>query len=168
MVDTTCTTSRFLRMGKGDALMALEAEHNYYVNDWMYLAPSITADSFSRLASQHAAYSAALREVGITTEWLHFYWAAHIHHALHVASGVRRVFDAGVDVTLARSAYEGRFCRTNRSVAHLLPAVRGAVWGGMQHALCPFRGRVRCPWASHRCAANAEEGSIATMYSTLR
>ena len=155
-IEALCTTSRFLRMSGGDAAMAPEAEYNYYVNDWLFLAPSATADTFAALAQRHAAYVGALREVGIRVDYLHFHWSAHIHHALRVAAGVRPALLAGVEVHMARAAHIGRACRANRIVE--LPTVRAPVWGGMQHALCPTAGRVICPWASHHCAAHALEG----------
>ena len=45
--------------------MALEAELNYYVNDWLFIAPSSTADTFGVIAERHMAYKHALAEVGI-------------------------------------------------------------------------------------------------------
>ena len=141
--------------------MAPEAELNYYVNDWLLVAPSATADSFVAISDFHAAYRKALKdEVGIYAEWLHFYWAAHIHHALDVAAGVRPALEAGTDVGLARGVGNGGYCRANRSVAAWLPPAReGPVWGGMQTALCPRVGQVRCPFESHFCSAQALEGS---------
>ena len=106
------------------------------------------------------AQKALKDEVGIYAEWLHFYWAAHIHHALDVAAGVRPALEAGTDVGLARGVGNGRYCRANRSVAAWLPPAReGPVWGGMQTALCPRVGQVRCPFESHFCSAQALEGS---------
>ena len=168
VVDHVCPTSRYLRMGNGDAEMHTEAEYNYYVNDWLLLAPSGTADTFGQLSERHEAYREALREVGVTTEWLHFYWAAHVHHALHVASGVRRALEAGLDVSLARLATSGRSCRANRTVAELLPPLRTPVWGGMQRVLCPHPGRIRCDWESHACSALALEGRPAEFPDLVR
>ena len=156
-----CTTSRFLRMGNGDREMALEAEYNYYVNDWLLLAPSATADTWSALAERPGAYTDALKEVGIHTTWMHFFWAAHLHHALRASAGVQPCLEAGRELVLVRFASKGRYCQTNVSVAASLPSVRGPVWGGMQRALCPSPGRVSCPWQSHRCAATAVEGARA-------
>jgi len=162
LISDMCTTSRFLRLGggRGDGEMASEAELNYYVNDWLFIAPSSTADTFGAIAERHMAYKHALAEVGIHTEWMHFYWAAHVHHALKVASGVRMAVEAATDFSLARSAAKstGRYCRTNRTVA--LPDVKASVWGGMQRRLCPHAGRISCPWQSHRCTAEAMEGPM--------
>ena len=49
--------------------LAREAEYNYYVNDWLFLAPSATADSFVAVHTRHEEYRAALREVGAPTGW---------------------------------------------------------------------------------------------------
>jgi len=89
LISDMCTTSRFLRLGggRGDGEMASEAELNYYVNDWLFIAPSSTADTFGAIAERHMAYKHALAEVGIHTEWMHFYWAAHVHHALKSPPG---------------------------------------------------------------------------------
>lgn len=86
--------------------------------------------------------------------------AAHVHHALQVASGVRPALEAGTDFSFARIAQRARYCRTNALVANQseLPPIRGPVWGGMQRRLCPHVGRVVCAWGSHRCAASAREG----------
>ena len=56
MIADVCTTSRYLRMGNGDADMVGEAEYNYYVNDWLFLAPSETADSFGAIHERNADY----------------------------------------------------------------------------------------------------------------
>jgi hypothetical protein len=161
LICDVCTTSRYLRMvgTDNDKDMAAEAEYNYFVNDWLVAAPSATADTFVAVYEQHSAYLAALKEVGIGTPWMHFVWAAHVHHALRVAAGVRACVEAGRELVLVRDASKGRYCRTSVNIAHsALPHVRGPVWGGMTHALCPERGRVSCPWNSHRCATTAIEG----------
>ena len=39
-----------------DALPHPEAEHNYYVGDWLLVAPSATADTFGAIAPRLAAF----------------------------------------------------------------------------------------------------------------
>ena len=164
VLNAVCTTSRFLRFTSTDRDMAREAEFNYYVNDWMFIAPSATADTFGQIAERHRAYADALSEVGIYLNWLHFYWAAHVHHALHVSAGVRPALEVGTEFQLVRHAVSGRYCRTSARVANesTLPMVRPPVWGGMAKALCTRAGMVNCPWSSHRCAS-ALEGESLTM-----
>ena len=148
---------------------AFESRTSDYVNDWFFLAPPATADSFATLHTQQARYRLALAEVGIRPSWLHFYWAAHVHHALGISEGVMPTLEAGTELGLARGAASGRYCRTggglvaNASVD--LPPMRGPVWGGMAHRMCPRVGTVACPWDSHRCSA-ATPAVAATTVST--
>ena len=58
----TVPKSRFLRV-------ADEANANYWVNDWMLLAPTRTADSFGGIYDRLTEYRAAMGEVGIHIEW---------------------------------------------------------------------------------------------------
>ena len=157
MIADVCTTSRYLRMGNGDADMVGEAEYNYYVNDWLVAGPSATLDSFAVLAEKrprsaapppppHAfpphllppppaflahrrspslapaerRYVAALAEVGVGgTEWLHFYWAAHVHHALGVAAGEPRTAHRAPGAFLAQSPRPRRIpCTVTAPPAH--------------------------------------------------
>lgn len=155
MVSDLCTTSRFLRMGNGDQNMVQEATFNYYVNDWFFMAPSKTANTFSAIYEHHDAYSLALQEVGVTTEWMHFFYAAHIHHALSIASGVRRGPEAGIEFNLVRLSSKGRSCYANHTVK--LPHYpKMPIWGNMQVVLCPHRGRVACRWETPRCSMDAQ------------
>ena len=78
-----CRVSHFLRAGgKSTDRLIRDAERNYFINDWFFVAPSATADTWSGLHHRHNAYVAALREVGIPLTWQHFMWAAHVHHAV--------------------------------------------------------------------------------------
>ncbi|KAL1530778.1 hypothetical protein AB1Y20_001676 [Prymnesium parvum] len=151
-----CRTSHYLNMvGEADA-MSDEAEYNYFVNDWMLLAPSETADSLGAIGDNFSSYRAALREAGILVDWAHFYFAAHVHHALRIGRGMRPMLHAGVDFNLIRLSGGAknslpRDCITNYSVRQSMPSLRGAVWPGMR-GLCPFRGQVACQGDSIRCA----------------
>lgn len=187
-----------------------EAQYNYWVNDWIFVAPSAIAHTFGSLArhrrracgpkyrtrchrptiappSRHllafsyaqptaleslavpccstpptfvTVYRDALTNVRIRLPWMHFYWAAHVHHALEAAAGVRALpLRAYVDVWLPRQG-DSRMCRTNGSVAALLPPRPEPVWNGFQHALCPphEHGRIVCRWTSPRCMADTPNG----------
>ena len=142
----------------------LAGRHLHGPHTFSHLLTPSQADTFMALATRHEAYRLALREVGVATEWMHFYWAAHIHHALQLPAGVRVALDAGTELGLARSAARGRYCNTNESIKtslpRALPAVRGPVWGGLQHTLCPHPGHIRCAWTSHRCVADAVQGAV--------
>jgi hypothetical protein len=82
-----CRTSHFLdTMGvgpaKGVATLVREAERNGFVNDFFFIAPSRTADTWDALYTRFYHYGAALDELGIPPglRWQHFMWAAHVHH----------------------------------------------------------------------------------------
>ena len=167
IVNAVCSTSRFLRMAGGDTRMPREAEFNYYVNDWLFLAPSATADSFAAISERRRAYDDALDEVGIRVAWLHFFWAAHVHHALGVSEGVRPAIEAGTEFNLVRLAASSRFCKTSALVANasVLPAVRPPVWGNMANALCPRVGTVSCHWTSQRCAAGMAASEMSSLFA---
>jgi len=163
LLNAVCTTSRFLRMGGGelDMHMEREAEFNYYVNDWMFLAPPATADTFTLIAQHHERYLAALAEVGVHQVWMHFMWAAHVHHALRVSAGVRPALEAGTEFNLVRLITSARYCRSSivvPNVSDALPPVRGPMWGGMAKVLCSRAGAVSCAWESPRCSSIAIEG----------
>lgn len=148
-----CRAGAYLSLvGKGKH-MKDEAQYNYWVNDWLFVAPSRTAHSFGLLHANLAAYERENELVGINLRWQHFYWAAHVHHVLRAAAGVRSLpLRADFEVWLGR---HGRQCRTNVSV--WLPRHPEPIWGGMQQALCPKHeyGRIVCPRDSPRC--NAEQ-----------
>ena len=103
---------------------------------------------------------------------MHFYWAAHVHHALRVSHGVRVALMAATEMSLARLTRVARYCRTGLTVANAssrLPQVRGPVWGNMQRRLCPYAGGAWCQWGSHRCAGSAARdagGEASALYST--
>ena len=100
----------------------------------------------------------------------HFFWAAHIHHALRVTEGVRPLpLRAAVDFTIGRLASSERLCTTNVSVARHLPTYAEPQWGrvvvagageaaaaglSMTERLCPARGEVACKWSSLRCSVD--------------
>ena len=68
-VTDLCRTSHFLApKGLGPALgkftLAREAERNMYVNDWFFIAPSRTADTWAHLYDHYERYIAALDELG--------------------------------------------------------------------------------------------------------
>ena len=64
-----CRTSHFLSTASKDHLaLSPEAEFNYFVNDWMFIAPSAVADTFALLYERYGDYREALHEVGITLE----------------------------------------------------------------------------------------------------
>jgi len=150
-----CRVSHFLRAGgrKTDRLIR-DAERNYFINDWFFVAPSATADTWGGLHHRHSAYAAALREVGIPLTWQHFMWAAHVHHALRIGAGVRPLLDVGVSFTLARLA-KTRRCATGANLASLLPPIAEPLRPGMAQ-LCARRGEVRCSLESKRCAIDAQ------------
>ena len=133
-----------------------EANVNYWVNDWLLLAPSSTADTFGQIYERLPLYRAALKEVGIHTEWMHFVWAIHIHHAIRVASGTTAIagMRAAADFTIARLAASERVCSTNVSVANLLPSHKTRSWEGLAERLCPMRGTVACKFKSLRCSVD--------------
>ena len=126
------------------------------VNDWIVAGPSQTLDTFSAISERLDDYRDGLREAGITVEWMHFFWAAHVHHGLRASRGVQPLpLRAGLDFTIARLASSERLCATNVSVRPLLPAYTDAQWGqGMAGRLCPQRGVVACKWGSLRCSAD--------------
>jgi hypothetical protein len=157
-ISELCRVRNMLRSlsGSRSHRVADEAQLNYWVNDWVVVGPSATIDSFTAISSRLADYRAALSEVGITTGWMHFYWAVHVHHGLRVSAGVRALpLRAAVDFTIVRLAATERACATNVSVAASLPAFPEPQWGdGMQSRLCPVRGQVACKWASLRCSVD--------------
>lgn len=150
-----CRVSYFMRSA-GDlaARPAREAEYNYFVNDWFLLAPSETADSLLRINSSYEGYSEALAEVGIGLRWMHFFWSMHFHHALGLTAGVRAPLLVGTDFGLLRHfghSATGQRCRSNVSVAALLPKPQAPVWQAARR-FCPARGQVTCEMSSLRCA----------------
>lgn len=77
-----CRASHFLRAGgKSASSLVREAERNMFVNDWFFLAPSGTADTWAALYHNFDLYAAALDELGIPLRWHHFLWAAHVYVA---------------------------------------------------------------------------------------
>ena len=90
-----------------------EANVNYWVNDWLLLAPSSTVDTFSQIYERLPLYRAVLKEVGIHTEWMHFVWAIHIHHAIRVASGTTAI--AGMS---GGRLYDCEACRVRTRVQY--------------------------------------------------
>jgi len=157
-----CRASWFMSMVGSGRDLATEAHYNYWVNDWLFVAPSHTAHTFRAIASHLELYSEALRLVGIRLKWMHFYWSAHVHHVLGAASGVRALpLRASVDLWVPHAGSRGRECRTNTTVHDLLPRRPEPVWGGFAHALCPphEHGRVTCPWTSPRCMADTPNGN---------
>ena len=126
-----CRVRPYLSLvGSGRDIKA-EAQYNYWVNDWLFVAPSRTARSFGLLHANLHLYERELKLVGIRLHWSHFYWASHVHHVLRVAAGVRALpLRVDTDVWLGR---HGRKCRTNVSV--WLPRHPEPIWGGMQQAL---------------------------------
>ena len=80
IVQELCRTSVAVASGRGDASkVTLEAERNYFINDWIVVAPSATADTFAAIAPRYGRYVAVLDEVGISVKWMHFFFAAHVH-----------------------------------------------------------------------------------------
>ena len=130
------------------------------VNDWMFAAPSPTADTFARLYTDFGAYQAALRELGLPRDWLHFLWSAHAH-ALGAAAGVRPAFEVGLDFAIFRFAIKGRTCSGNASAAagdasnHVHLPVAGPASASLPEALCPAprRGSIECKHSSLWCSA---------------
>ena len=66
-----CRTSYFLNTkGVGPAYgkftLVREAERNMFVNDWFFIAPSRTADTWANLYHNYKRYIAALKELGAT------------------------------------------------------------------------------------------------------
>lgn len=51
--------------GSGKFTLAREAERNMYINDWFFIAPSRTADTWAHLYDNYDRYIAALNELGI-------------------------------------------------------------------------------------------------------
>ena len=153
-----CGVRGFLSMiGSGKDLPP-EAQNNYWVNDWLMVAPSAMAHTFGAIARHRKLYHDLLHLTNIRMPWMHFYWAAHVHHAVGAAAGVRALpVRAMIDVWLPRQGSE-RMCRTNASVHALLPTRPEPVWNGLQHALCPDRGQIACRWTSPRCLADTPNG----------
>ena len=150
-----CRVGYFLRMSRRDKDLLPSSEYNYWINDWMWVAPPRTALSFGGIGERLPLYAEALKHAGIPMTATHFVWSAHLHHALEIAHGVRATLWADVEVVLARDAVNERKCATNVSVRSLLPRRPEPVWGGMQAALCPMRGTIVCWWkSSPRCSAN--------------
>ena len=53
--------------------LAKKAQYNYYVNDWLFIAPSATADTFAAIHRRHGAYRAALRRLRRRLLLLYYY-----------------------------------------------------------------------------------------------
>lgn len=157
-VSELCRVRNMLRSAapRASRRVSDEANFNYWVNDWLLLAPSRTLDSFAAISDRIDDYRDGLREVGISIEWMHFFWAAHVHHGLRCADGVRALpLRAAVDFTIARLASAERMCATNVSVAASLPTYSEPRWGGgLPERLCPMRGAIACKWNSVRCSAD--------------
>ena len=146
-----CRAGPYLAMVGSGKNLEPDAQYNYWVNDWLFVAPSPTAHSFGLLHANLALYRHAVKLVGINMPWSHFYWTAHVHHVLHTAAGVRALpLRANYDAWLGRIS---RGCRTNATVR--LPMHPEPIWDGMQQALCPETeyGRVVCANESPRCQA---------------
>ena len=97
----------------------------------------------------------------IEAPWLHFLYALHVHEALNATAGLRPTLEAGFDVTLLRLLFDDdkqtpRLCRTNTSVAHLLPRPRQPMVEQVA-GMCPLasRGMVACKHRSPRCTLDA-------------
>ena len=117
-----------------------EANFNYWVNDWLLLAPSRTLDSFAAISDRIDDYRDGLREVGISIEWMHFFWAAHVHHGLRCADGVRALLRAQRSTSPSPALPSRSGCATNVSAAASLPTYSEPRWGA------------GCPNASAPCA----------------
>jgi hypothetical protein len=113
----------------------------------------------------------ALAEVSVRNLWLHFLFSMHVHEALNATLGLRPTLEAGVDFTLLRllivegeSSKPQRLCRTNESVAHLLPPVRQPMLPQMAD-MCPraSRGVVMCKHRSPRCAMDARYPNVGAL-----
>lgn len=157
-----CRTSHFLNTkgvgpAAGKATLVREAERNGFVNDYFFIAPSRTADTWAALYHRYDHYTAALDELGIPLRWQHFMWAAHVHHALRVSAGVHAVLDVGVSVNLVRNVANanGRSCVPGVSTEQHIPALAEPVKPGIAR-LCPRRGEVRCLIGSKRCLLDGE------------
>ena len=142
IVQELCRTSVAVASGRGDASkVTLEAERNYFLNDWIFVAPSATADTFAAIAPRYGRYVAVLDEVGISVKWMHFFFAAHVH-AINATAGLR----AGVHgIALVRRIPSpkgaGGDCASNVSMP--LPPLEEPVLPGMEN-VCPGRGRIYC------------------------
>jgi len=155
-----CRTSYFLNTkGVGPAYgkftLVREAERNMFVNDWFFIAPSRTADTWANLYHNYKRYIAALKELGIPLDWQHFLWAAHVHYALRVSNGLRRALDKGTSFNLVRHAGRSRNCLPGVTAGTYLPKLAEPLKPGMAH-LCPRRGEVSCKAESKRCLLDAE------------
>ena len=63
-------------------------------------------------------------------------------------------------MAIARESKWNRFCRKQNNISvdqSTLPQVKGPVWGGMAHALCPAIGSVACRWLSPGCERERKE-----------
>ena len=134
---------------------------NGFLNDWLWIAPSSTADSFGLISTHFEAYAEALAELHITKQWLHFIYPLHVHYVLRATAGLRPTLEAGIDLALLRflnsgNRFDGRLCRTNVSVAHLLPRVTQPMHASVR-GMCPARsaGAIACRLATARCAVDA-------------
>jgi len=159
MVHELCRTSRAVAKGGGDASkVTLDAERNYFLNDWIFVAPSRTADTFAAIEPHYETYVAALDEVGISLQWMHFLFAAHVH-AINATVGLR----AGVHgIALVRRVPShkgaGGSCASNVSMP--LPPIEEPVLPGMQN-VCPDRGRIYCSQQhSLYCASGMNEPEL--------
>jgi hypothetical protein len=171
-VTAYCKMSDFLRSGGQTSGWRPADELRYYVNDFLFAAPSRTADSFGVLGRHYSRYVEALDAAGVRLRWAHFLWALHVYDALGVADGVRAGPRVDVDVTLMRGAATIRNCPTNVSFAPLLRAARvdgfeggeaavraGAAAGSnLQARLCPTPGELQCGWKTIRCSVDAAIG----------
>ena len=63
-VPDLCRASYMIGLGRGDtSRLTIDAERSYFLNDWLLLAPSATADTFAEIDPRFDGYTAALKEV---------------------------------------------------------------------------------------------------------
>lgn len=142
-----------------------EGNVNYFLPDWLIAAPTATIQTFMHITSKQSKYDAALRELGIHLQWLHFYFALHVHDAMRVTEGVRPM-TAGL--RLMRKLDEPWPCETDISVKHLLHPQSPLLYRAMAHVCGARRGTVVCassdPWACPACHGCAHTPGNVTFY----
>jgi hypothetical protein len=142
---------------------------NYYLNDWMLLAPSVTADSFTQLDARCFAYCTMQRftKLRIPRRWLRFLFSLHVHHHLQATAGLRAAALAGCDVMLYRSV------RTRSRFGRACPMPRWCCHHSVHRSQCSqacqttnvscgrYRGAIACKANSRRCAADNKSAPAA-------
>lgn len=135
---SACTVSRFI----GDAHRSDFIENNMYLMDWYFAGESSVIDTFENVYTHFDLYTAGLSAHRITTRWMHFYLAYHVHFVLNMTSSLHFSMMGGFDYKLARHSQhyyrttEPSFTRRTR-VDPASSSYRMCPTQGYKNGLCP-------------------------------